>query len=149
MRAVVQRVKNAAVSIDNKIVGSIGSGALVLLGVSSEDTHADANYILEKILHLRIFDDEDGRMDRSLVESGGELLVVSQFTLFGDVRKGRRPSYIDAAPPDQAEPLYGYFVTKAMERLGNVQTGRFQAKMDIELINDGRVTILIDSKKTF
>jgi len=147
MRAVVQRVSRANVSVNGEIVGSIGPGILLLLGVAAEDSEADAVYVLEKTVNLRIFEDEAGRMDRSLLESGGGLLVVSQFTLYGDTRRGRRPSYIRAALPEAAERLYEYFVAEAMKRLSCVETGIFQAMMDVELVNDGPVTILIDSEK--
>ncbi|MBL8151539.1 MAG: D-tyrosyl-tRNA(Tyr) deacylase [Blastocatellia bacterium] len=149
MRAVVQRVAKAMVSVDGEVVGKIGSGILLLLGVSSTDNEADADYLLEKILNLRIFRDKQGKMNLSLLDSSGQLLVVSQFTLFGDCRKGRRPSYSSAATPAQAEKLYNYFVEKAKGYGVKTETGRFQAMMDVELINDGPVTLLIDSQKSF
>jgi D-tyrosyl-tRNA(Tyr) deacylase len=149
MRAVVQRVKCAEVRIGREITGKIGRGLLVLLGVGSDDTPADADYLAEKIVNLRIFEDDEGKMNRSLLEVGGEMLVVSQFTLYGDARKGRRPSYSSAAPPDQANQLYEYFVEKAGECGVRVQTGVFQAMMDVQLINYGPVTVLLDSQKVF
>lgn len=149
MRAVVQRVKRARVTVDGETVGSIGKGFLVLLGVSSDDTEADALYCVEKILNLRVFEDRDRKMNLSLLDIGGELLAVSQFTLYGDTRRGRRPSFISAAPPDDANRLYECFVSECRKQIDRVETGRFQAIMDVELINDGPITILIDSRKTF
>jgi len=149
MRAVVQRVSKASVSIDGEVTGSIGNGLLVLLGVSMADTEKDADYVLEKILNLRIFEDAEGKMNVSLIDARGDLLVVSQFTLYGDTRRGRRPSFVDAAPPVRANRLYEYFVTEAKKQVRKVATGRFQAMMDVELVNSGPVTILIDSQKTF
>ena len=149
MRAVVQRVTRATVSIDGEVTGSIGNGLLVLLGVAMADTEKDADYVLEKTLNLRIFEDADDKMNVSLLEAGRDLLVVSQFTLYGDTRRGRRPSFIDAAPPVRANRLYEYFVTEAKKQVRKVATGRFQAMMDVELTNSGPVTILIDSQKTF
>ncbi len=149
MRAVIQRVSRAQVTVDKKLVGSIGLGLLVLLGVAQTDTQTDANYLVEKIANLRIFPDINNKMNLSLVDLKGELLVVSQFTLFGDCRRGRRPSYSDAALPEQAEALYNYFVGLALQNGIKVQTGKFQAMMDVELVNDGPVTILLDSKKLF
>ncbi|MGI9056142.1 MAG: D-aminoacyl-tRNA deacylase [Pyrinomonadaceae bacterium] len=149
MRAVIQRVSRAKVSVDGEKSGEIGKGILVLLGVSREDSEKEANYLLEKILNLRIFEDESGKMNLSLLDISGELLVVSQFTLYGDTRKGRRPSYIEAAAPEQANRLYEYFVAQAQYQLEKVETGRFQAMMDVELVNDGPVTILLDSSKLF
>jgi D-aminoacyl-tRNA deacylase len=148
VRAVVQRVSRAKVTVDGELTGEIGTGLLVLLGVSAEDTEADADYLLDKIADLRIFEDAEGRMNLSLVDAGGAMLVVSQFTLYGDTRRGRRPSFIKAAPPGRANELYEYFVEKAQGRIDNVQTGRFQAMMDVELVNDGPVTIILDSEKT-
>lgn len=147
MRAVVQRVSRASVTIEGTVVGSIGPGILLLLGVAAEDTETDAEYLLEKTANLRIFEDEAGKMNRSLLETGGGLLVVSQFTLYGDTRRGRRPSYIRAASPEDADRMYEYFVTLARRRIANVATGQFQAMMDVELVNDGPVTILLDSEK--
>jgi D-tyrosyl-tRNA(Tyr) deacylase len=149
MRAVVQRVKRASVTVDDEIVGRIDKGFLVLLGVTGDDTEADARYCVEKILNLRVFEDGDGKMNLSLLDVGGELLAVSQFTLYGDTRRGRRPSFIGAAPPDSANRLYEYFVSECRKQIDRVETGRFQAMMDVELINDGPVTILIDSQKIF
>lgn len=149
MRAVVQRVSRARVSVDDETTGEIGQGILLLLGVSSNDAEADADYLVDKVLNLRIFDDETGKMNVSLVENGGGLLVVSQFTLYGDSRKGRRPSYIHAARPEEAKRLYEYFVAEARKKISNVATGRFQAMMDVELVNDGPVTLLLDSERNF
>ncbi len=149
MRVVIQRVKSASVTVDGEIVGKIGKGILVLLGVAVDDSEKDALYLLEKTLNLRIFEDLDGKMNLSLLDISGELLVVSQFTLYGDVRKGRRPSFIEAAPPEKANALYGYFVSAAQQKLLRVETGKFQAMMDVALINDGPVTILLDSEKNF
>ena len=149
MRAVLQRVSNARVSVAGETVGEIGKGILVLLGVSITDKEADAIYLVEKTLNLRIFDDAAGRMNDSLLDVNGELLVVSQFTLYGDSRRGRRPSYIDAAKPDEANRLYEFFVSEARKQVAKVETGRFQAMMDVELVNDGPVTLLIDSEKLF
>lgn len=149
MRAVIQRVSRAKVTVDGEITGEIGKGTLLLLGVAANDTNADADYLVEKTLNLRIFEDENGKMNLSLLDIKGELLVVSQFTLYGDTRSGRRPSFIDAAPPDMANELYEYFVAKAKDQLECVETGKFQAMMDVELVNDGPVTVLIDSEKSF
>ena len=149
MRAVVQRVSRASVTVEQEVVGTIGQGLLVLLGVSNKDTETDARYCVEKILNLRIFEDAEGKMNLSLIDLAGELLVVSQFTLYGDTRRGRRPSFIDAAPPAEANRLYEYFVAECRQQISNVQTGQFQAMMDVELLNDGPVTILIDSEKLF
>ncbi|MFQ5772749.1 MAG: D-aminoacyl-tRNA deacylase [bacterium] len=146
MRAVVQRVKKSSVKTANKIVGQIGSGLLVLLGVAKGDTSDDADYLANKIINLRIFEDEDGKMNRSLLETGGELLVVSQFTLLADCRKGRRPSFIEAAEPQKATELYKRFVAKVHEQGVSVKTGRFGAMMEVALINDGPVTLIVDSK---
>lgn len=148
MRAVVQRVSRAKVTVDEQIVGEIGRGLLVLLGVAEPDTKPNADYLVEKILNLRIFEDSDEKMNLSLLDSKGELLVVSQFTLYGDTRRGRRPSFINAAAPDKANELYEYFVTKSRMQVANVETGKFQAMMDVELVNDGPVTIILDSEKT-
>jgi D-tyrosyl-tRNA(Tyr) deacylase len=149
MRAVVQRVSRASVTVDGEVVGKIGKGLLVLLGVSGRDAETDVTYCVEKVLNLRIFEDADGKMNLSLLDIVGELLVVSQFTLYGDTRRGRRPSFIDAAQPVEANMLYEVFVAKARKQVRKVETGRFQAMMDVELINDGPVTILIDSEKIF
>ena len=145
MRAVVQRVKESTVKTDNEIVGQIGSGLLVLLGVAKNDTAKDADYLANKIINLRIFEDRDGKMNRSLLETGGELLAVSQFTLLADCRKGRRPSFIEAAEPEKATDLYECFVNVVRAKGVAVQTGRFRAMMEVALINDGPVTIIIES----
>jgi len=149
MRAVVQRVKWARVRVNKARVGEIGRGIVVLLGVGAEDAPADADYLAEKIVHLRIFNDDQGKMNLSLLDVRGDLLVVSQFTLYGDCRKGRRPSYSDAAPPDVAKPLYDYFIERVKEFPLRVETGAFQEMMDVELLNEGPVTLLLDSRKTF
>lgn len=149
MRAVVQRVSRAKVTVDGEVTGEIGSGLLVLLGVSVRDTEKDAAYLVDKVLNLRIFEDAEEKMNLSLLDVAGGLLVVSQFTLYGDVTRGRRPSFIDAAPPERANHLYEVFVAEAGKQVANVQTGRFQAMMDVELVNDGPVTILLDSEKKF
>lgn len=149
MRAVVQRVTEARVEVAGKIVGEIGAGLLVLLGVAREDTGSDADYLAEKINNLRVFDDDEGKMNLSLSETGGAMLVVSQFTLYGDVRRGRRPSYSDAAEPEKANELYQYFVERVRTLPVRVETGVFQAMMKVSLTNDGPVTILLDSRKLF
>ena len=149
MRAVVQRVTRASVTVNGKIVGEIGNGLVVLLGIAREDTKLDAAYLVEKISALRIFDDEAGKMNLSLKDRNGGMLIVSQFTLYGDVRRGLRPSWIDAAAPEVAEPLYDFFVRHARTVIGEVATGSFRAMMQVELVNDGPVTILLDSKKLF
>jgi len=149
MRAVVQRVTRARVTVDDRVVGEIGKGLLVLLGVADDDTKADADYLAPKIASLRIFDDHEGKMNLSLKETNGGLLVVSQFTLYGDVRRGLRPSWSDAAPPEVAEPLYEYFLESSRKLIGRVETGSFRKMMQVELNNDGPVTILLDSRKTF
>jgi D-aminoacyl-tRNA deacylase len=149
MRAVIQRVTKASVEVEEKIIGEIASGVLVLLGVSDGDQTTDADYLADKIINLRIFNDEQGKMNLSLMDRGGAMLVVSQFTLLGDARKGRRPSYIEAATPEQANLLYEYFVAQVRSKGIQVETGIFQATMQVSLINDGPVTILLDSKKNF
>ncbi len=149
MRAVVQRVSRAKVTVAGEVTGEIGLGLVVLLGVAGDDGQEDAGYLAEKLVGLRIFPDEEGKMNRSLVEAGGAMLVVSQFTLFGDCRKGRRPSFIKAARPEQAVDLYNAFVAEVRGRGISVATGRFQEHMDVELVNDGPVTLLIDSHKEF
>lgn len=149
MRAVVQRVTDARVEVAGEIVGEIGAGFLVLLGVARDDTTADADYLVEKIPNLRVFDDDQGKMNRSLLNTGGEILVVSQFTLYGDVRRGRRPSYSDAAEPEKANALYEYFVERVRSLGVKVETGVFQAMMKVILVNDGPVTILLDSYRQF
>ena len=148
MRAVVQRVTRARVTADGRVAGEIHAGLLILLGVSRLDDPQCASYLAEKIVNLRIFADEAGKMNRSLLDTGGSALVVSQFTLYGDTRGGRRPSYIQAAPPEEANRLYDDLV-RSMRSLGvPVETGVFQAHMQVELVNDGPVTILLDSEKT-
>ena len=149
MRAVVQRVTRASVKVEGEMIGEIGNGLVVLLGIARDDTKVEAAYLVDKITNLRIFDDEDGKMNLSVKDVKGGLLIVSQFTLFGDVRRGLRPSWIDAAPPEVAEPLYDFFVRQARAAIDSVATGKFQAMMRVELINDGPVTILLDSKKLF
>lgn len=145
MRAVLQRVSRAKVTVDGEVTGEIGQGILVLVGVGAGDTDADAAYLVEKTVNLRIFSDDEGKMNRSVLDVSGGLLVVSQFTLYADTRKGRRPSYIGAASPDEANRLYEVFVAEARKHLATVETGRFQAMMDVELVNDGPVTILLDT----
>ena len=149
MRAVVQRVTRAKVTVDDKLVGQIGNGLVVLLGIARDDTKLDAAYLVEKIAALRIFDDEEGKMNLSLKDVNGGLLIVSQFTLYGDVRRGLRPSWIDAAAPEVAEPLYDFFVRQTRATVSEVASGSFRAMMQVELVNDGPVTILLDSKKLF
>jgi D-tyrosyl-tRNA(Tyr) deacylase len=149
MRAVIQRVVRAQVSVGKEIVGKIGPGLLVLLGVAKSDTQADADYLASKILGLRIYDDQKGKMNLSLAETHGSVLAVSQFTLYGDARKGKRPSFDQAAPPQFANELYGYFVARIRESGIHTETGRFQAMMQVELLNDGPVTILLDSARVF
>jgi D-aminoacyl-tRNA deacylase len=149
MRAVIQRVTRAKVTIDGDIVGQIEQGFVVLLGITLDDKQADADYLAQKIVALRIFDDVEGKMNVSLKDVGGGLLIVSQFTLYGDVRRGLRPSWSDAAPPEIAEPLYEYFVEKCCELVSKVATGGFRKTMAVELVNDGPVTLLLDSRKLF
>ncbi len=149
MRAVVQRVTRASVTVDGKIVGQIGPGLLVLLGVAQDDTDADASYLADKIAGLRIFEDPGGKMNLAAADVGGAVLAVSQFTLFGDVRRGKRPSFDAAARPEQAVRLYELFVQKIRASGLRCETGKFQEMMEVELVNDGPVTILLDSKKTF
>ena len=149
MRAVVQRVTHARVTVDNKVVGDIGHGLLVLLGVAKEDAETDADYLAGKITALRVFEDASGKMNLSLGEAEGSMLVVSQFTLYGDVRRGKRPSFDQAAPPEKARQLYEYFVEKVRAAGLRCETGAFQAMMQVELVNDGPVTILLDSSKAF
>jgi D-tyrosyl-tRNA(Tyr) deacylase len=149
MRAVIQRVSRASVSVDGKCAASIGRGLLVLLGIGLEDTETDAAYLADKVTHLRVFPDENGQMNLSALEVGGALLVVSQVTLFGDCRKGRRPSFSQAAAPETAERLYRSFVTKCRERGLPVDEGVFRAMMDVDLVNDGPVTLLLDSRRVF
>lgn len=145
MRAVVQRVKESSLSVDGKIIGKIGAGLLVLIGIAKKDTISDIDFIADKILNLRIFEDENKKMNRSVLDIGGEILVVSQFTLLGDCRKGRRPSFIDAAEPEKANELYEKFVEKIRGRGVKVKTGIFRAMMDVSLVNDGPVTLIVES----
>lgn len=145
MRAVIQRVSEAGVTVEGKEIGRIGRGLVILLGIAANDTEVDADYLIEKIAGLRIFPDEEGKFDRSVQEVNGSLLVVSQFTLYGDCRKGRRPSFSDAADGEKALPLYEYFVATLKTKQTPVETGRFQATMAVYLINDGPVTLIIDS----
>lgn len=149
MRAVVQRVSRAAVDIDGITTATIGKGLVILLGIKSGDVAADLVWMADKIIHLRIFPDEDGKMNRSLADIRGEMLIISQFTLYGDCRKGRRPGFSAAAPPEIAEPLYNQFVEEVRQRGIRAATGTFQADMAVALVNDGPVTILLDSEKTF
>jgi D-tyrosyl-tRNA(Tyr) deacylase len=145
MRAVIQRVSEARVKVEGSILGEIGPGLLVLLGVAKPDTASDAGFLADKILNLRVFPDEAGKMNRSLLNAGGALLVVSQFTLYGDCSRGRRPSFDDAAPAEQARPLYEHFVEAARRSGLRVETGVFQAHMEVSLVNDGPVTLLVES----
>ncbi|PKN38226.1 MAG: D-tyrosyl-tRNA(Tyr) deacylase [Deltaproteobacteria bacterium HGW-Deltaproteobacteria-2] len=149
MRAVIQRVDHAGVRINHQELSSINEGILVLLGVEKEDSEADADYVLEKSINLRIFEDEQGKMNRSLLDINGSMMVVSQFTLLGNCVKGRRPSFIAAEEPIKANKLYEYFVDRAKEKVNQLATGKFQEMMKIELINNGPVTILVDSRKNF
>ena len=145
----MQRVKSASVKVEGKLVSEIGAGVLIFLGIAHEDTAAEIEYIANKIANLRIFEDEEGKMNRSLLEMGGAALVVSQFTLYGDCRKGRRPSFIKAARPEQANALYEQFITALKQQNIPTHGGTFQAMMDVELINEGPVTILLDSDRNF
>ena len=149
MRCVVQRVSEASVAVNGETVGAVGPGLMVLIGVSTEDTDADLKYMTEKVPNLRIFDDENGVMNRSVLDAGGGILAVSQFTLYGDARGGRRPSYIRAAKPDEANALYERLVAAWRTKGIHVETGRFRTEMKVSLINDGPVTILLDSEKKF
>ena len=149
MRAVLQRVTRASVKVGGETVGEIAGGLVVLLGVARDDSERDASYLAEKVLTLRVFDDAEGRMNLSVVEKGGALLVVSQFTLYGDARRGRRPSWVEAAPPAEAQRLYEFFVTELRRAGARVETGSFRAMMEVELTGDGPVTILLDSRKLF
>jgi D-tyrosyl-tRNA(Tyr) deacylase len=149
MRAVVQRVSTASVSMNKTIIGKIAQGLVILLGIRSEDNRQDAQWLAEKVVHLRIFNDDDGKMNRSLQDIGGEVLIISQFTLYGDCRKGRRPGFADAAPPELAKPLYEEFIAAVQKLQIGVSTGQFQAEMQISLVNDGPVTLLVDSEKKF
>ena len=149
MRAVVQRVSRASVCVEGSITGEVATGLLVLLGVGPEDETSDADYLADKIVGLRIFEDEEEKMNRSVVDVGGAILAVSQFTLYGDVRRGKRPSFDAAARPERARELYEYFVSRVRAQGVRCETGVFQAMMQVELVNSGPVTILIDSKKQF
>lgn len=149
MRAVVQRVSRASVAVEGRVVGEIGAGLLVLVGVSARDAEADAEYLAEKIAGLRIFEDEDGKMNRNVADVGGAVMAVSQFTLYGDVRRGLRPSFDDAARPERARELYEHFVKRIRETGLRCETGQFQALMSVSLVNEGPVTILLDSAKLF
>jgi D-tyrosyl-tRNA(Tyr) deacylase len=149
MRAVIQRVKQARVSVEGKVIGEIKQGLLCFVGVGKGDQEADADYLAAKIPQLRVFEDAEGKFNRTLLDIKGAILVVSQFTLFGDCRKGRRPSFSDAAEPDQARKLYHRFIAKLKENAVPVATGEFQANMEVELVNDGPVTLLFDTKKLF
>lgn len=148
MRAVVQRVDSASVTIDGRVNGKIGKGFMVLLGIDENDTEKDLDYITSKLIGLRVFEDEAGKMNKSILDVGGEILLISQFTLYGDARHGKRPSFIRAARPEKAIPLYEKAIARLREQL-NVETGIFGAEMKVELINDGPVTILLDSERTF
>jgi len=149
VRAVVQRVSEAAVRVDGSVVGQIGPGLVVLLGVGKGDAGSDADYLAEKVAHLRVLDDDAGQMNRSVLDARGQLLVVSQFTLYGDARRGRRPGWSEAAPPEEAEPLYERFVAGLRGLDLTVETGVFRAMMQVVLVNDGPVTLLLDSRKAF
>jgi len=149
MRSVVQRVKRAKVTVDDEIIGSIDHGIMLLFSVEDNDEEKDLDYMCDKVVNLRIFEDDDGKMNKSLVDVKGSILVVSQFTLHGDARKGRRPSFITAARPEKAVPLYEKFIQNMKDQGINTKTGKFGADMQVELVNDGPVTILLDSKKVF
>ncbi|AAK80230.1 D-tyrosyl-tRNA(Tyr) deacylase [Clostridium acetobutylicum] len=149
MRAVVQKVKKSSVKVDGKVVGQIGKGINALIGITEGDTLEDIEYLKNKILNLRIFEDEEGKLNKSLKDVNGELLVISQFTLYGDCRRGRRPSFIEALSGDKSEKIYNDFVDLCRKEVPNVQTGVFGAHMDVDIQNDGPVTLLIDSKKVF
>lgn len=147
MRAVIQRVSRASVTVDSEITGEINAGLLVLLGIHKDDGEAEIKWLADKVINLRIFEDDDGKMNLSLLDTGGAMLVVSQFTLYGDCRKGRRPGYSSAAPPKSAEDLYQHFIDAVKQKNIPTASGRFQAHMDVELVNDGPVTLLLDSSK--
>lgn len=149
MRAVVQRVSRASVTVEGRVIGEIGPGLLVLVGVSESDTEADADYLAGKIAGLRIFEDQNGKMNRSVADAGGAVLAVSQFTLYGDVRRGKRPSFDNAARPERARELYEYFVAQVRQSGLRCETGQFQAMMSVSLVNEGPVTLLLDSSKKF
>jgi D-aminoacyl-tRNA deacylase len=145
VRVVIQRVTEARVTVADKIVGQIGAGLCVFLGVGASDDETNESYLADKIIHLRIFEDEQGKMNRSVIDVQGEILVVSQFTLYGDSKKGNRPSFSGAAPPAQAQPLYDYFISRLQASGLNISSGQFQAKMVVSLINDGPVTLILES----
>ena len=147
MRVVLQRVTSASVKIDGTVTGEIGTGLVLLLGIAKDDTPQDVEYVVDKCVQLRIFGDENGKMNRSLLDVAGEVLVISQFTIFGDTRKGRRPSFENAAPPEHAEPLYELAVERLKEHGGQVATGRFGAFMEVALVNDGPVTLTVESRR--
>jgi D-tyrosyl-tRNA(Tyr) deacylase len=149
MRLVIQRVEKTSVFVNNRLISSIGSGLLVFLGIEKGDTTADADRMLEKTIHLRIFEDRDRKMNLSLMDVAGGMLVISQFTLLADCRKGRRPSFTDAEDPTAARDLYEYFIRRAAQRVACVAAGEFQAMMKVEIVNDGPVTLLLDSKNIF
>ncbi len=149
MRAVIQRVSSASVTVDSETTGEIRAGLLVLLGIHKDNTEAEIKWMADKIINLRVFEDDNGKMNLSLVDTGGSMLVVSQFTLYGDCRKGRRPGYSNAAPPEQAEVQYLQFIDTVIQKNVVTASGRFQAHMDVELVNDGPVTLLLDSSKLF
>jgi D-tyrosyl-tRNA(Tyr) deacylase len=149
MRAVIQRVSRAQVRVESQIIGQIGKGLLVLLGIGKGDSNQEADDLLEKMIHLRIFEDTQGKMNLSLLDVGGDLMVISQFTLYADCRKGRRPSFTDASSPEEARVLYDYFIRRAKSREVKVAAGIFQALMEVELVNSGPVTILLDSSRDF
>jgi D-tyrosyl-tRNA(Tyr) deacylase len=149
MRVVVQRVSEGRVEVDGRVIASIGPGLVILLGVGQSDTQEDAVLLAEKVAHLRVFEDDQGKMNRSLLDTAGQALVVSQFTLWGDCRKGRRPSFVEAAPPSKAEPLYREFIEELRALGVPTATGRFGAMMRLALVNDGPVTLLLDSRKAF
>lgn len=149
MRTVLQRVTSAVVTVDDHIVGRISEGLVIFLGIKGSDTDADLLWLADKIIHLRIFEDDQGKMNRSLIDIDGEVLIISQFTLYGDCRKGRRPGFSTAAPPDKAEPLYQKFIDTVQSKGITTASGVFQAEMQVELINNGPVTLMLDSEKTF
>lgn len=149
MRAVVQRVKKSSVEVDGKVIGKIDKGLNVLLGINEEDKEEDIKYLVDKIVNLRIFEDEQGKMNKSLLDVNGELIVISQFTLYGDCRKGRRPNFMKALGGNEAEQLYNKFVDECKNFIKDVQTGEFGANMEVTIINDGPVTLLLESKKDF